>query len=378
MRVLNVNVLLDPVCGGGTAERMLQLVRAFGQAGLNCSVLTLDIGLTPERRMELAGVELHAVPCLNRRFFIPQISAGALRQMVSSADIVHIMGHWTLLNILVYQAARILGKPYVVCPAGALGIMGRSPVLKRLYNLAVGRRLIRNASGHIAITAGEIPQFMEYGVAPGKVVVIPHGITEPPPHAADCAAFLARHRLQGRRFVLFMGRLSYIKGPDLLLEAFADVADRLPEHDLVFAGPDDGMLPVLHKIAARRGVANRVHFLGYVGGEDKACAYLCCDFLAIPSRKEAMSLVVLEAGIHGRPVLLTDECGFNEVEVAGGGKVVAARREGLADGLLALAADREQLLRSGQALRRFIRERYTWERAREAHLRLFQQIRPGS
>lgn len=374
MRVLNVNVLLDPVCGGGTAERMLQLVRAFGQAGLNCSVLTLDIGLTPERRMELAGVELHAVPCLNRRFFIPQISAGALRQMVSSADIVHIMGHWTLLNILVYQAARILGKPYVVCPAGALGIMGRSPVLKRLYNLAAGRRLIHDASGHIAITAGEIPQFMEYGVAPGKVVVIPNGITEPPPHAADCAAFLARHRLQGRRFVLFMGRLSYIKGPDLLLEAFADVADRLPEHDLVFAGPDDGMLPVLHKIAARRGVANRVHFLGYVGGEDKACAYLCCDFLAIPSRKEAMSLVVLEAGIHGRPVLLTDECGFNEVEQVGGGRVASATSSSIESALAQMAANPEELALMGARLKAFVKQHYTWDRAVTKHLALFRQI----
>ena len=56
----------------------------------------------------------------------------------------------------------------------------------------------------------------------------------------DVDGFRRRHGLVNRRAILFMGRLSHIKGPDLLLQAFADVAAAIPEYDLVFAGPDDG------------------------------------------------------------------------------------------------------------------------------------------
>ena len=38
-----------------------------------------------------------------------------------------------------------------------------------------------------------------------------------------------------------MGRLNFIKGPDLLLKAFNSIADKIPYHNLIFAGSDDGM-----------------------------------------------------------------------------------------------------------------------------------------
>ena len=152
MRLLSVNHLLDPESGGGTAERTFQLCRHFVGAGIECAVLTLDIGINAERRAALAGTRIVALPCVLRRYLVPRWSWRVLKEEVAAADIVHLMGHWTLLNALAFLAARSVGRPCVVCPAGALAIVGRSKLLKCLYNLVVGRRILRQAAGHVAIT----------------------------------------------------------------------------------------------------------------------------------------------------------------------------------------------------------------------------------
>ena len=379
MRVLAVNHLLDPVSGGGTAERTFQLCRALAQAGAECTVLTLDIGIDDRRRAELRGVRLVALPCLSRRYFVPRVSRKRLAQEVAAADVVHLMGHWTLLNALTFLAARRAGKPYVITPAGALAIIGRSRLLKRLYNFLVGDRLVRTASGHIAITSAELPDFAAYGVPPPRVTVIPNGVSPAAARPAGCASFLERHGLARRRFVLFLGRLAYIKGPDLLLEAYAHAAARMPDVDLVYAGPDDGCLAQLKRQAAQLGVDARVRFTGYAGGEDKDCLLHACEFLAVPSRQEAMSIVVLEAGAHGKAALLTDRCGFDEVEQVGGGRVCPATVGALEASLVEMAADPAALERMGGRLAAHVGSHYTWERAAARHAELLRRVtgRPG-
>lgn len=102
-------------------------------------------------------------------------------------------------------------------------------------------------------------------------------------------------------YVLFLGRLNEIKGPDLLLDAFCRIADRCAEIHLVLAGPDGRMLQRLRAKSKALGIAARVHFAGYLGGRSKVAALRGASLLAIPSRREAMSIVVLEAGVCGCP-----------------------------------------------------------------------------
>ena len=145
MKVLNVIISLDRVSGGGFVERTFQMSRSLVKAGEECTILTTDIGLTPERMKELEGMTIVALPCLTQRFYVPKFDYRHIRDLVRNADVIHLMSHWSFLNALVYFIARRHNKPYVVCPAGVLLIYGRSRALKTLYNWVVGRGLIRNA-----------------------------------------------------------------------------------------------------------------------------------------------------------------------------------------------------------------------------------------
>jgi len=105
---------------------------------------------------------------------------------------------------------------------------------------------------------------------------------------------------------------------------------------------------------------SRVHFIGYLGGADKAWAYHAAELLVIPSRHEAMSIVALEAGITGTPVLLTDECGFDQIAEVNGGMVVAPSESGICQGLMMMLGDNTKLPIMGANLQKFIHANYTW------------------
>ena len=374
MRVLNVNMSLDPVTGGGTAERTFQISRSLSQAGIECTVLTTDLGLTAERIKVLDGVNVIALPCLLKRFYISRFSYSEIKKIVEVADIVHLMGHWTFINALVYIISKRLNKPYIICPAGALPIYGRSKLIKKLYNWVVGNKIIRNADKHIAISKNEISQFQEYGVRPDRVTIIPNGINIDDFQSDDSKGFRLKYGLNKTSFIMFVGRLNSIKGPDLLLRAFCNVKDKLQDFHLVFAGPDGGMLSELKEMVVRLGGSGRVHFTGYIGGEEKSQAYHAADLLVIPSRQEAMSIVVLEAGITGTPVLITDQCGFDEIAKIDGGMVVPASVDGLKKGLLGILKNPDKLTAMGGNLKKHVIDNYTWERIINKYIDLYRQV----
>ena len=374
MKILNVIMSLDRVTGGGSVERTFQMSRSLVKAGEECSILTTDVGVTPERIKELEGVTIVALACLSQRFYVPKFRYKEIEELVRSADIIHLMNHWTFLNALVYFIAQRHKKPYVVCPAGVLLIYGRSRVIKALYNWLVGRRLIRNATKHIAITADEIAQFRTYGVQEDSVTIIPNGI-DPEEYKDDRVDdFRTKYRLGRAPLILFMGRLNAAKGPDLLLRAFCNVREQLAPYHLVFAGPDEDMSTALRAIVAEYDVADRVHFLGYVGGVDKSRAYYAADLLVIPSRREAMSIVVLEAGISGTPVLMTDQCGFNEMAETGGGMIVPASVGGLEKGLVDMLSDRDNLKIKGEKLKAFVSKRFLWDTIIDKYVQLYKGL----
>jgi glycosyltransferase involved in cell wall biosynthesis len=375
VKILNVNMSLDPVAGAGTAERTFQMSRYLARAGMDCTVLTMDTGMTLEHRQSLAPVRVVALPVVSRRFYIPRVKNGAIMELVGDADIVHLMNHWTLLNALVYRAVRRLGKPYVVCPAGSLPIFGRSRMIKKMYRLVVGDAIIRRASGHIAVTADEKAHFSDYGISPDRVSIIPNGISEEAGLESDPEAFRRAAGLGQVPFILFMGRLNAIKGPDLLLHAFGLNRDVMRDVHLVFVGPDEGLLPDLQRMTREYGLSDRVHFPGYLGGRDKIGAYQAASILAVPSRQEAMSIVALEAGINGVPVLLTDRCGFDEIDHIGGGMVVPASVEGLQAGLLNMMnLDSTKRKGMGEVLKAYVREHYLWDSVIHRYIALYRRI----
>jgi rhamnosyl/mannosyltransferase len=138
-----------------------------------------------------------------------------------------------------------------------------------------------------------------------RVAVIPFGVATERYRQAD-PAFDRRVqdiRRQGPEpLLLFVGRLVYYKGVHVLIQA----ADAWPGSILIVG--DGPLEPQLRADVARRGLQDRVRFLGRVSDDALPAYYRACDALVLPSiaRTEAFGVVQIEAMAAGRPVVSTN------------------------------------------------------------------------
>ena len=112
--------------------------------------------------------------------------------------------------------------------------------------------------------------------------------------------------------VLFVGRLSIQKGPDLLLEAVPGILHDRPDAKVVFVG-DGYMRSQLEYRAGLLGISHAVRFLGNMGPHgDLINLFKSTDAVVVPSRNEPFGIVVLEAWAAGKPVVSTRNGGPRE------------------------------------------------------------------
>jgi glycosyltransferase involved in cell wall biosynthesis len=356
MRVLLVNISLDAKLGGGTAERTRHLALSLAKADCQCEVFAIT-GNSWADEFSRNSIGAYITRAIGTRFPIPLVNPIRAWKATRQADVVHIMGYWNLLSVFMSAMAKLTGTPYILCPAGEFASIGRPRPIMRMFHVLVGRRMIRWAAGYIAITELERSVIATVaGDTGANIEVIPNAVSRPPAGAIDERL---RQKLPSRPYILFMGRLAPVKGPDFLIQAYIDTP-QAHAYDLLMAGPDFGMQAQLEAQLAHSPVMENVHFLGHLNEQERNQAYEGALMLVIPSRSEAMSLVALEAGILGIPVLLTDTCGFDQIEEIGGGLVVPATATGIATGLVAMLSDQTELALKGKRLGQYVADHYSW------------------
>ncbi|MCR9203021.1 MAG: glycosyltransferase [Halobacteriovoraceae bacterium] len=370
--MLNVNYTLDPETGGGTAQRTYQLTKFLVEENCDVTLVSNDIGESKNVAQSIPGATPLIVPALIKRFPIPYRNIFRLNQKVKECDVIHLMSHWTILNVLVYIFSRRHKKKLFLCPAGSLNGLGRSKGIKKIFNTVIGKKILKNAEGRIIISPTEGEDLII--AAGGKVSYqwIPNGIVFKDYQLVQEGNFFDKFNIPEKPFLLFLGRLNSIKGPDLLLEAFFLSQDILEEKNLVFAGPNqEGMQELLENRAKEFGISERIFFTGYIDGKDKISALQKCEYLVIPSRKEAMSIVVLEAGAAGKSVVFTDQCGLDFLAEEGLAVLTSTDPKSIAEGIQKLECQNYQSM--GLNLSEYVKENFSWNKIVKEHLRFFQQ-----
>jgi glycosyltransferase involved in cell wall biosynthesis len=146
-----------------------------------------------------------------------------------------------------------------------------------------------------------------YDIRSSKINIIPNGFVKKDINIAiDPARLKERNRIQkSSHLVLFCGRMTYQKGPDLLVEAAQKLKKSFKDLVFVFAGNGDLKEKCIKK-SIELGVAGQCRFLGYVSDQEKEDLLNACDIVCVPSRNEPFGLVILEAWNAGKPVVATE------------------------------------------------------------------------
>ncbi|HWZ98343.1 MAG TPA: glycosyltransferase [Candidatus Dormibacteraeota bacterium] len=331
MRILNVTESYAPFYEfGGPPAKVEALSRGLAERGNEVTVLTADWGV--EKRIAGTAQEssfkrspfgwagedrrvkaLYLPTWLRYRATSWNPAIGRfLNARLNQFDVAHIFGLYDLLGPAVAKACRKQKVPYVVEPIGMFLPIVRNVLLKKIYHSFYGREMLSGAVRVIATSDQEVGELLEGGIAREKIELRRNGVMKPECVPERGTFRRARGITDDALVVLFLGRLSEKKTPDLLLKAFSALAPKIDGRtmQLVFAGPDEqGMENRLRASANELQVAERVQFTGPIFGEEKWAAYRDADVFVLPSRNENFGNTAAESAAIGTPVIVTENCG---------------------------------------------------------------------
>jgi glycosyltransferase involved in cell wall biosynthesis len=358
LRLLHVIHTLDSA-GGGAVSAARSMCAALAQRGHDVTLYATG----PAAVEELGTYRTRVFPM---EFPPLAVSTGlfkALRDM-PAVDLVHIHMLYRFPQAAAGFFCRRKTVPYCVQPHGAL-----EPVLyhkrerrtaKRLYESLVENRNLNRAAGLIYTAQGE-KQAVDFLRLSAPAFIVPLGLDL---SAFDRSAggFRARHGLEGRELIVWMGRLVPVKALDVLIRAFAQLAHKRPKAVLALVGPDTGSLaPELRRLMVELDLdPQRVIFTGLLQGHDKMAVLREADIFVLPSHTENFALAAVEAMAMGRPVIVSEGVKIApDIARAGAGLVVAPEAGALETAMAGLLQDEQKRQRMGAAAFAFA-QGYDW------------------
>ncbi len=375
MRILLLNPEYPPV-GGGAGNASRHLAAAFARAGHDVTVLTAHYGDLP-RHEENDGVKVKRISALRRRpdrsgaveqaaFLLSGLWHTA-RQMRRERPDVVLAFFGAPSGIIAWLLRPFWRVPYVVALRGG-DVPGFRPYDFALYHRIIGpvlHRVWRRAAAVVANSEGLRALARRFD-ARVPIRVIPNGV--------DASRFSPpSQRAWAPPHLLFVGRVVYQKGLDVLLQALVMVPDP-PLWHLTIAGDGPHRL-ALEALVSRLGLQKYVTFAGWQPPERIPDFYRRANLFVFPSRDEGMPNAVLEAMASGLPVIATCIAGNEELITPEVG-VLTPKDDprSLAEALDVLLRDAALRQRMGEAARQRALEHFTWEATARQYLTLFREV----
>lgn len=238
---------------------------------------------------------------------------------------------------------------------------------------ALWRFLLRSADACVGCSDALTKSIHEFYTPAKPVITIHNGLDIDHVMQERNADAILHENLAKRLFLLSVAALEHKKGLDTLIRAFRSVKDQCGiDIALALVGPERGVGSELRRLTEELGLEESVVFCGEVPHADLHVYYKRATIFCLTSRVEPFGIVLLEAGAFGCPVVATDVGGIPEIITHGktGRLFPAEDVEALARELLDLLSDTEERQRLGQSLCNHVREKFSWQAAADAYLRL--------
>jgi glycosyltransferase involved in cell wall biosynthesis len=215
---------------------------------------------------------------------------------------------------------------WLTFPAGImLSTISRKPLVVHIHSTEydragtnANRRIVEvermgMAAASKVFTVSQLTKSMivrRYGIAPNKIDVVYNAIDAHEPSAPP--AQLPEKSADTDRIVLFLGRITWQKGPEYFVNAAKRVLEVAPKTKFVLAGSGDMSLRMID-LANKLGIGNRVFFTGFLNEADVNKVFALADVFVMPSVSEPFGIAALEALSHQVPVIISRTSGAGEV-----------------------------------------------------------------
>lgn len=375
MKILQVTNFFKPSWeSGGPARVAYEISKKLVERGHEVTVYTTDgfkhrLDVEKNKPVDVDGIRTYYFRNLSSYLAgksslpIPYYLPVVAMKDIKGFDIVHIHEHRTVLAAVACHYAKKHNISYVVQAHGSILPTFQKQTFKKIFDMFVGYRILSGASKVIALTKTESEQYKKMGIDENKIVIVPNGIDMSEyDNLPERGHFKEKYSIKDdEKVILYLGRVHRIKGVDLLIKAFADLAKGIDDVRLVIVGPDDGLLPALKKQIEYLKIGDRILFTGPLYERNKLEAYVDADVYVLPSVYEIFSVTVLEACACGTPVVVTDRCGIADVIDGEAGFATPYNKDQLRDKIVEILGDEELRLRFGEGGRKLTRKYFSWD-----------------
>ncbi|MBC17014.1 Glycosyl transferase group 1 [Pseudodesulfovibrio profundus] len=267
------------------------------------------------------------------------------------------------------EAKRVSGKPLVVHAHALEFDRSGEHVNQQVYDLE--RAGFEAADRIIAVSHFTRDTIIKrYSINPDKITVVHNAVSK-------------ERRLRAMRIekpfpeklVLFLGRITFQKGPDYFVEAAAKVLAQNPNIRFAMAGSGD-MFPRMVERMAELRLADRFHFLGFVRGMDVERIYAMSDLYVMPSVTEPFGITPLEAMVYDVPSIVSKQSGVAEI-MENAVKIDFWDVDRLAFEILDILENEDRAALLKLSGRRTLK-RVQWEHAAEKVIHVYDQLVGGA
>jgi glycosyltransferase involved in cell wall biosynthesis len=375
MKILQISKFYPPVMGG-IESVAFELTEGMNRLGLKTDVLCANTTFSTSHEISSAGYKIVRAGSLGK-FLSTSMSPSLLlqaRRMCDDYDVIHVQMPDPMAALAMWVAR----------PRHKLVLHWQSDVINQRRALKLYEPLqtwlLRRADAIIATTPPYAEASPSLQTWKSKVHVIPLGITPIDNRGAAEKAYALRERFGGRKIVFSLGRMTYYKGFDVLIDA----ARLLPADAVVVVGGGGELLRTYRERVIAEGLAGRIEFVGRIPDEEvpdyfEAASVFCLSSIV---RAEAYGVVLLEAMAMGKPIVTTDIPGsgvpwVNQHEVTGL-NVPVGNGHAMAAALTRILRDEALAARFGAAGKQRFLEQLTAQTMVARTLSLYRHLMGGS
>lgn len=388
MKILHVAHFFYPcLSAGGVVNASYQIARM--QARDN-SVKVISSDACKERLkfeesrydVDIDGIKVDYFKNISNRFKLatmldtPLGAIFRIRKQIRDFDVVHVHEHRQTLSIIACYFARRYGIPYVVQAHGSVLPFFQKEGLKNIFDKVFGFKILHGASKVFALTEVEKEQYLKMGVEEDRIEIVPLGINiEEYSDLPEEGIFREKFNIsKDDKLIIFIGRVHEIKGLDLLIDAFKELADSESDVKLAIVGPDDGYMDALNLRIAECDLSDKVIVTGPLYKSEKQEALVDCDLFVMPSKYESFTTSGLEAMACGKPLVLTKNNHIHDWVDGSVGLACDDDKMSLKDAMAEVLFDEELSKKFGMNGRRLIQEKYNWDMINEQILNIYESI----
>lgn len=373
MKILIVSHEYPPV-GGGGANACMKLSEEYVKQGHEVTIVTAWFqGL--EKEIKRSGFHMIRVPSKRKK-----------KEHCSFGEMLdYLLKAWRVCDRLEREQAFDICQVFFAIPSGPIGlylklryklpylirfgggdIPGFQERFRSVYKI-IGpfEKLIwKHADALVANSMG-LKRMAEGFYRKKEILVIPNGADVQEQRAEQTGNQEEAFR------ILFVSRLIERKGLQFLIPQLPKIEKECGRKTVLTVVGDGPYRQELELIAQQCQVKHLIEFAGQKEKSELAQYYANADVFVLPSKKEGMPNVVLEAMSFGLPIVMTP-CEGSEELIQGNGYVAEAEK--FSDYLVRLSHDKEKCVQMGRASKRMVEKVFNWRAVAEEYLERMQDI----